>query len=146
MTWHKIRRFLKQKPKDGVLHFIVWTFLTHQLFVCLILFLALMLSHPLYSSGSQPRRNYSPGRNFMSSGRNIYFMVKVPIHCNSFFNWHWLFQLVISLHICKSFSTLSHVFVDKFNAIICQRKNFVPRLSIKLLWSIRTIVPTVGNS
>jgi len=49
-------------------------------------------------------------------GRNFHFMVTLPIHCKcciSFQSWHWLFQLVTSLYICKSFSGLSHVFVDK---------------------------------
>jgi len=49
----------------------------------------------------------------MSSGEEFRFMVKLPTHCKfaiSFQSWHWPFQLVISLYICKLFSGLSQRF------------------------------------
>jgi len=54
-------------------------------------------------------------------------MVKLPIHCKcciSFQSWHWLFQLVISLYICKLFSGLSHVFVDKLQCRFLTSSSF----------------------
>jgi len=45
-------------------------------------------------------------------GRNFHIMVKLPIHCKCCTSFSVdILQLVTSLHICKSFSGLSHVFV-----------------------------------
>jgi len=51
----------------------------------------------------------------MSSGEEfpLYMLTIQCKCCTSFLSWHWLVQLVASLHICKFFSRLSHVFVDK---------------------------------
>jgi len=55
------------------------------------------------------------------------FIVKLPIHCEcciSFQSWPWLFQLVISLYICKLFSGLSHVFVAKLQCHFSTSSSF----------------------
>jgi len=49
------------------------------------------------------------------------------------------------IYICKSFSGLSHVFVNKFSDIYLTRNSFVPLL-IKLLSSIKTIVPILVDT
>jgi len=53
----------------------------------------------------------------MSSGEEfpLYSEVTYSLYVLYFFlNQHWLFQLVISPYICKLFSGLAHVYVDKF--------------------------------
>ena len=51
------------------------------------------------NSGSQPGRNSSLGRNFMSSGEEFPHFSEVTIIVSFvlFSNWHYLFPLVISL-------------------------------------------------
>jgi len=75
-------------------------------------------------------------------GRNFHFIVKLPVDCKccTFFkSWHWLFELVIH------FGGLSHFLLTNFSAIIWQTV-FVPLLLIKLLSSMKTIVPIVVNT
>jgi len=57
-----------------------------------------------------PREEFYEFRGGISTLRTGYLFI---VKCCFFQIWHWLFQLVICLYICKLFSDLSHVFVDK---------------------------------
>jgi len=103
-----------------------------------------------YGSVSQPWRNTSPGRNSWVQGRNFRFIVKLSVHyrCCSllflvdigFFNQLYHFTFV-------SYLVYYHMFLlTNFSAIFWQQIDFVQRLLIKLLWSIKTIVPIVINT